>query len=92
MAFFSSVIFIILIIQYDTCLVLVHLFSSPMKEMYGGMIFLKVLLIKNYHLQVHILSLEQGQVSKNAVKCVSEELLNSDLQMVYPILHVIWIF
>ena len=26
----------------------------------------------------------QGQVSKNEVKCVSEELLNSDLQMLYP--------
>ena len=26
----------------------------------------------------------QGQVSKNAVKSVSEELLNSDLQMLYP--------
>ena len=32
----------------------------------------------------------QGQVSKNAMKYVSEELLNSDLQMLYPILHVIW--
>ena len=30
---------------------------SPMKEMYGEMIFLKALLIKNYHLQVHILPL-----------------------------------
>ena len=26
----------------------------------------------------------QGQVSKNAMKYVSEELLNSDLQMLYP--------
>ena len=26
----------------------------------------------------------QGQVSKNALKCDSEELLNSDLQMLYP--------
>ena len=34
----------------------------------------------------------QGQVSKNAAKCVSEDLLNSDLQMLYPILHVIWNF
>ena len=33
-----------------------------------------------------------GQVSKNAVKCVSEELLNTDLQMLYHILCVIWNF
>ena len=26
----------------------------------------------------------QGHISKNAVKCVSEGLLNSDLQMLYP--------
>ena len=91
MAFFSSVILIILIIQYEKCLVLVH-FPSLVKEMYGEMIFLKVLLITNYHLQVHILSLEQGQISKNAVKCVLDELLNSDLHMLYPILHVIWNF
>ena len=32
-------------------------FSSLMKEMYGEMIFLKALLIKSYHLQVHILPL-----------------------------------
>ena len=54
--FFSSVILLILINQYDMCLILVF-FSSLMKEMYGEMIFLKELLIKNYHLQVHVLSL-----------------------------------
>ena len=63
-----------------------------MKEMYGEIIFLKVLLIKNYHLQVHIAGGCQGQVLKNAVKCVSGELLNNDLQMLYPILRVIWNF
>ena len=56
MAFFSSVILLILISQYDMYLVLVF-FSSLMKEMYGEMMFLKALLIKNHHLQVHILPL-----------------------------------
>ena len=54
--FFYLVIVLILINQYDMRLVLVF-FSSLIKEIYGEMIFLKVLLIKNYHLQVHILSL-----------------------------------
>ena len=41
-----------------------------MKEMYGEMIFLKALLIKNYHLQVHILLLEESSLGECSELCL----------------------
>ena len=85
MVFLSSVILLILINQYDVCLVLVCFFFPDERNVWWNDIFESIInqelsFAGPYPAAVGC----QCQVSKNAVKCVSEELLDSDLQMLYP--------
>ena len=87
MAFLSSGTLLILINQYDMYLVLVFFFFPDERNVWWNDVFEST---ANQELSFAGPSWYpaavgcQGQVSKNAVKCVSEELLNSDLQMLYP--------
>ena len=91
MAFFSSVILLILINQYDMCFVLVCFFVLDERNVWWNYIFERITnqelsFAGPYPVAVGC----QGQVLKNAVKCVWEsacvweDLLNSDLHMIYP--------
>ena len=78
-------ILLILINQYDMCLVLVFFFFPDESNVWWNDIFERITnqelsFVGPYPAAVGC----QGQVSKNAVKCVSEELLTSALQMLYP--------
>ena len=77
---FSSVILLILINQYDMCLISVFFFFPDERNVWCNDIFES---ITNQELSFAgpcpVAVGWQGQVSKNTVKCVSEELLKSDL-------------
>ena len=91
--FFYLVIVLILINQYDMRLVLVFFFFPDKRNLWWNDIFESITnqelsFAGPYPVAVGC----QGQVSKSAVKRVSDEVLSSGLQMLYPILHVIWNF